>query len=189
MYRACALYASLHGIAVDDIAAIEKMLADVDITIEPTEDGNRILLNGLDVTDRIRSAEISGMASAISALPPVRHKMVQLQRDIAGRGGFVLDGRDIGTYVFPNAQVKFFLVADAKERARRRLLELSARGVSTDQNTVLSDLLERDKNDQGRALAPLVAAPDAIPIDTTNLSIEDQVDLLFSHVSGMLAKA
>jgi cytidylate kinase len=187
MYRACALQFLRNGVALSDLPAVEKVLAGIEIKIELSAGENRILLNGEDVTSLIRSTEISALASAVSALPPVRHKMVELQRIIAGKGGFVLDGRDIGTYVFPDADIKFFLVAEADERARRRLKELSARGVSTDFDTVLRDLLERDKNDQGRALAPLVAAQDAIRIDTTNLSIEQQVEVLFGHIKGMLS--
>lgn len=189
MYRACALYSMRNGVRLEDDNAIQKMLQSMDIRIEASESGNRVLLNGEDVSGLIRTVEVSILASAISALPPVRHRMVELQRSIAGNGGFVLDGRDIGTFVFPHADLKFFLVADDVERAKRRLKDLAAQGVSTDLDTVLHDLLERDKNDRGRDLAPLVAATDAIRIDTSLLGIAEQVDLLYSHAIRLLGDA
>ena len=126
MYRACALYSMRNGVRLEDDNAIQKMLQSMDIRIEASESGNRVLLNGEDVSGLIRTVEVSILASAISALPPVRHRMVELQRSIAGNGGFVLDGRDIGTFVFPHADLKFFLVADDVERAKRRLKDLAA---------------------------------------------------------------
>lgn len=185
MYRACALQAARGGIDLDDEKAVQGMLKSLDIRLEAGTAGNVILLNGEDVTSLIRTTEISSLASAISALPPVRYRMVELQRAIAGKGGYVLDGRDIGTFVFPDADLKFFLVADDFERAKRRQNDLAAQGISTDIETVLNDLLKRDKNDQGRDLAPLVAARDAIRVDTSHLDVTEQVDLLYSHAVKM----
>lgn len=186
MYRACAIQAMRSGISLTDTDAIQMMLKNMDIRITASESGNLVLLNGEDVTSLIRTSEVSSLASAISALPPVRHRMVELQRIIAGNGGFVLDGRDIGTYVFPNADLKFFLVADDTERAKRRLIDLTAQGIITNLQAVLKDLLKRDKNDQERELAPLKAAADAILIDTSHIGIDEQVELLYTYAMKTL---
>lgn len=178
MYRACALRAYRLGIAVDDVERVAAMVDTIVLRIDFTAGVNRVFLDGEDVSEQIRTPEISELASAISALPPVRQKMVELQRRIAQGGGFILDGRDIGSYVFPNAEIKFFLTADPDERARRRQLELAAKGVKASLEEVRADLLQRDMNDRSRALAPLVQASDAILIDTTGLSIDAQVEKL-----------
>jgi len=181
MYRACALKAKRLSIEPDDEDSIARMLGQIDIRIELSSDRNVILLDGEDVSQAIRADEISHLASTVSALPAVRHKMVELQRLMAREGGVILDGRDIGTYVFPDAELKFFLTADARVRALRRWKELRGKGVEIDLDTVLTDLLQRDKNDQSRALAPLMAAEDAIRVDTSHLSIEQQVETLYQY--------
>lgn len=182
MYRACALKAMRYAISLDDLPAVENMLRDLNLRVEIGAGKNRIILDGEDVSELIRGHEISALASAISALPMVRYRMVELQREIAKDGGYILDGRDIGTFVFPNADIKFYLEAAVEERAKRRLAELVAKGVTPDYATVLNDLIARDRNDQSRSLAPLCKASDAIVIDTTELSIDQQVDALYQIV-------
>jgi cytidylate kinase len=189
MYRACALKAFRLGICLDDSEAIAGMLEGIRIELLPTSAGNAVMLDGEDVSEAIRDHQISRLASDVSALPEVRHKMVDLQRRMASGGGVILDGRDIGTYVFPQAELKFFLIADPRVRAERRWKELKAKGMETDLESVLTDLLQRDKNDQSRALAPLKPAPDAIVVDTGGLSIEGQVEVLYQYARKRLSES
>lgn len=186
MYRACALAALEAGIAHSDSQKLNALLQDIDIRIEYSLSGNRVLLNDKDVTARIREEDISRLASDISTLGPVREKMVALQRAMGRKGGVIMDGRDIGTVVFPHADLKFFMIASAEERARRRCDELILKGMEADYETVLQEMQERDKQDSTRALAPLRPAEDAIEIDTTRLSIEQQVELLYGFVQEKL---
>jgi len=189
MYRACALKAEQTGIDLQDVDSVTAMISAIDLRVEFAGGLNRVFMDGQDISELIRAEKISKLASAISALPPVRLKMVELQRRIASPGGFILDGRDIGSYVFPDAELKFFLIADPDERARRRLLELEARGVKTSFAEVRADLLQRDKNDRSRALAPLVQTSDAILVDTSGMSIEEQVDRLYREATAKLGTA
>ncbi|NLO12196.1 MAG: (d)CMP kinase [Candidatus Cloacimonetes bacterium] len=186
MYRACALQAQREGLSLEDVDAIATMMDSINLRMDFAQEQNRVFLDDEDVSQLIRSESISKMSSAISALTPVRLKMVELQRRIAHAGGFILDGRDIGSYVFPDARIKFFLTADVDARAQRRLLELQAKGIAASFEDVRADLLQRDKNDRNRTLAPLVQADDAILIDTTLLTLEGQVDLLYQHVQKIL---
>ncbi|MGB4309156.1 MAG: 4-hydroxy-3-methylbut-2-enyl diphosphate reductase [Candidatus Cloacimonadaceae bacterium] len=182
MYRACALQAERLAVPLDDLGAIEALMDEIELRVEFEGGMNRIFLGDEDVSRLIRSEHISQQASAISAQPSVRLKMVELQRKIASGGGFILDGRDIGSYVFPDADFKFFLVADAEIRAQRRFDELKSRGLDVDYQEVLEDINRRDKNDAGRALAPLIKMPDAIEVDTGNLTIEEQVNVLYDVI-------
>ena len=182
MYRACALQAQRKGVDLGDERAVQSLLQDLDIRIEISGETNSIFLGSEDVTAAIRAPEISALASSISALPPVRHKMVELQRKLAASGGVILDGRDIGTYVFPNADLKFFLIASAEVRANRRWLELKSKGIEADPEQVLRELIQRDKNDSARALAPLSKASDAIEVDTSQMSVAAQVATLHRQV-------
>ena len=182
MYRACALCSVQKSIPISDIPAITDMMDSIDLSIRNEADGNRIYLENVDVTDTVREERISKLASDISALGVVRTKMVDLQRKIGNQGAVVIDGRDIGTVVFPNADIKFFMVADAQVRAHRRWVELQSKGLSPVYEDVLSELLERDKNDSSREIAPLRAAEDAIPVDTTNLDVNAQVELLMNYI-------
>ncbi len=181
MYRACALAAQRVGIDLQDDAALDALLSSIDIRISFAPGGNILYLNGEDVSSEIREPHISQLASAISALRPVREKMVDLQRQMGKDGGVILDGRDIGTVVFPNAELKFFLVAPAEVRARRRFLELQEKGHTPSYEEVLLDMQKRDAADSSRALAPLVAAEDAIQIDSGNYAIEELAELLHQH--------
>lgn len=186
MYRACALAALEAGIEHSDVEKLDKLLEKIDIRIKYSPEGNKVLLYNIDVTKRIREEDISRLSSDISILRPVREKMVALQRQMGEAGGVIMDGRDIGTVVFPHADLKFFMIASAEARAQRRCDELAGKGLSSCYQTVLKEMQERDKQDSTRALAPLKPAEDAIPVDTTTLSIEEQVDLLFSYIEAKL---
>jgi len=189
MYRACALAALQAGVAHEDTDNLDKLLESIDIRIQYSPQGNKVLLNDIDVTKRIREEDISRLSSDISTLGPVREKMVALQRKMGEEGGVIMDGRDIGTVVFPHADLKFFMIATAEERARRRCEELRQKGIEADYEVVLAELKQRDLQDSTRALAPLKPAEDSIQIDTTDLSIEQQVDLLHQYVLGKLGTA
>jgi len=186
MYRACGLQAVREGIKADDEKAITAMMDRIKLEISYTASGNVVSLNGENVSEQIRTPEMSSMASAVSAIGSVRKKMVELQRKLGAEGGVVLDGRDIGTVVFPEAACKFFLVASIRERAKRRYLELQAKGIAATLDDVAADLEARDKADSSRSLAPLKPAQDAILIDTSDLSIEQQVNELYALVMKKL---
>ncbi len=186
MYRACALKAKKMGIDINDEESIRELLDDIDIRIENHNSKNRIYLDGEDVSEDIRADDISALASAISAIPAVRYKMVELQRKMGEKGGVILDGRDIGTFVFPTAEVKFFLTASPEVRAKRRWLELKQKGINKDFSEVLADLVKRDNNDSQRALAPLKKADDAIEVDTSNMTIEEQTDYLYQIICSRM---
>lgn len=186
MYRACALQAQRLGMDLNDAVAVASLLENLDIRVELSGLHNVILLGGQDVSLAIRSNDISRLASDISALPAVRHKMVELQRKMGARGGVILDGRDIGTFVFPHADLKFFLTASPEVRAHRRWLELQKKGISATLPEVLEELLQRDKNDAGRALAPLAKAADAIEVDTSNMTVDEQVETLYAYVRAKM---
>ncbi len=181
MYRACALAAKQSDIDLEDTDAIATLMNSIQVVIQYDENGNRTYLNHQDVSQAIREPDISRLASAISAKRAVREKMVGLQRKLGEKGGVILDGRDIGTVVFPDAELKFFIIAPVEIRAERRYLELKENGLKPDYKTVLQELEERDKADSSRSLAPLIPAEDSIRIDTGSLTIEGQVNLLYEH--------
>lgn len=178
MYRACALAARQQRIDLNDNHSLSMLMDKIRISIQYSEDGNTIWLNNEDVSEAIREPEISRLASAISAHRVVRTKMVELQRELGKEGGVILDGRDIGTVVFPQAELKFFMIAPLEIRAQRRFLELKEKGLNPLFEDILQDLEKRDKADASRALAPLIPAQDAIEIDTGQLSISEQVEKL-----------
>ena len=183
MYRACGLKAIKTQIDTKDAEQVEKMMKDIKIDITHENGEQHVWLDGEDVSKEIRMPGVSVAASDVSAIPCVREAMVDLQRKISEGKNVVLDGRDIGSKVFPNAKYKFFLVADAEERARRRLLELQEKGVTdTSFEDVLKDIKYRDHQDTTRASSPLVKVDDAIEIDTTSISIEGTLDALLSHI-------
>lgn len=188
MYRTCALAANRAGVDINDAPSLHDLLANLCIDISQNSDGNTILLNGEDVSSLIRTPEISRQASAISAKQEVRERMVELQRAMGRDGGVVLDGRDIGTVVFPAAELKFFLIAPLEVRALRRQNELVAKGHRCVYEEVLAEMRERDAADSSRALAPLIAAKDAIHIDTQDFSIEEMVDALYDHYVKLMER-
>lgn len=187
MYRAVGLAFRAQGLPFTDAAA-RTLLPGLDVRLHPHPDGTRVTLDGHDVTDRIRTAQAADDASQASKLGPVREAMVALQRRVADGQDVVVEGRDIGTVVFPAAQVKFFLVADLDARAARRLVQS---GGSSDEvaalETVRSALADRDQRDESRAIAPLRAAPDAVVLDTTGLTIDQQVEHVLDAVRTVSA--
>lgn len=182
MYRAIGYKAIKSGVSVTDLDAVEKMLKETDVDVKIADGVQHVYVDGEDVSGVIRTPEVSKAASDISALPPVRHAMVALQRIIAAKQDTVLDGRDIGTFVLPKAEYKFFLTASAEERAKRRYKELVARGEKCDLDKIRADIETRDYNDSHRALAPLKKADDAVEVDTTFMTIEEVADKLASYV-------
>lgn len=173
MYRAVALAAQKAGIDPADHGALERLCRDIGIAFARSPDGDRVLLNGEDVSADIRTPEVSLLTSRISAVPAVREAMVRLQRIMGEAGGVVLEGRDIGTVVFPGAEVKFFLSASARERGRRRYEELKGKGMEVDLETTIAEVEARDAADSARTHSPLVKAADAIALDSTNMGIEE----------------
>jgi CMP/dCMP kinase len=172
MYRALALSAIENDVSLDDDAALVKLAEDLRIKLEPTVGGNRTLLNGQDVSARIRERDVTEAASRVSVHPKVREWMVAHQRAMGAGGGVVMEGRDIGTKVFPDADLKIFLDADPVVREQRRMQQQKIRGEVA--ASVAAELRERDHRDRTRAISPLVAARDAVVIDSTSMS-EDEV--------------
>lgn len=183
MYRAMALYAMRCGVPVGDEAAVERVLRDADIRVRYTEDGQRVLLAGEDVTDGLRTPELSMAASDVSAHRAVRVKLTELQREVARENDVVMDGRDIGTNVLPDTPYKFYLTASVEERARRRLLELAARGAAAGTLAdVAREIEQRDYNDSHRAYMPLRQAKDALYIDSTGMTVEEVTETILRRV-------
>jgi cytidylate kinase len=184
MYRAIGLAALRAGVDVRDAEAVAGFVQQVDMCVRYIDGAQHVFLSDEDVSDQIRTQQVAMAASAVSAVPQVRLKLVQLQRETAGRDGAVLDGRDIGTYVLPDAEFKFFLTADASERARRRVAELQNSGQQADYAQVLSQIQQRDHDDATRAFAPLRQADDAVLIDSTHLNIEQVVQKMRDVIDG-----
>ena len=184
MYRAVGLKALNTGVDISDAAAVKKMLADTKIDVTQENGVQHVYLDGNDVSSAIRENAVSKAASDISAVPCVRYKMVELQRGIASRCDTVLDGRDIGTFVLPNAEYKIFLTASAEERAKRRYAELKAKGSTLTLEQIKDDIVKRDYNDSHRTLAPLKKADDATEVDTTAMSIDDVVGRIYAIIGA-----
>ncbi|MCX8042704.1 MAG: (d)CMP kinase [Desulfobacterota bacterium] len=187
MYRAVALAAQRRGIDPDDTVALGKLCEEIDISFRHDQNGQRTLLCGIDVTDDIRTPDISMLASRISALPVVREALVAKQRAIGRSGRIVVDGRDAGTVIFPHARFKFYLDATLQERAQRRYKELIAKNMDVDYNKLFSEIEKRDRDDSTRALAPLKPAPDAVIIDTTGMTIEAVLQIISERISCCIA--
>lgn len=188
MYRAAGLFCLMQGIdikAENDKAADAVMTISIDITYQP-EKGQKVFLNGDDVTDKIRTPEVSIAASDVSAIKKVRLRLVELQRELAKNHDVLMDGRDIGTYVLPDADIKIFLTASNEERARRRYEELLAKGEKCEYEDVLKDMLYRDKNDSSREFAPLKPAEDSLMVDTTGNTFEESFELLLKIIKERL---
>jgi CMP/dCMP kinase len=178
LYRGVALAAEERGVSWDDGERLGQLAEGLDLTFEMVDGAPRLRIDGRDRADAIRTAEISRGASAVSRHPAVRRALLARQRRFGSDGGVVLEGRDIGTVVFPDAEIKVFLGAAPEERARRRTAELTERGTPADFTTTLAEIRARDAQDEGRAVAPLRAAEDAVIVDTTDLSIGEVVDRL-----------
>ncbi len=186
MYRALALKAIECDVSFDDAAALLALARNSHIELEPMHDGNRVLLDGTNVSDRIREEDVTEAASRVSVHPPVRAWMVARQRELGAGGGVVMEGRDIGTQVFPGADVKIFLDADPGVRGSRRLRQEAA-GRLRPQEQIAKELEQRDQRDRSRATSPLVPAPDAVRIDSSALSVEEvmaQVERLVTEKLG-----
>lgn len=180
MYRAVTLGFMNAGINLNHKVEVFRILKDIDITFN---DLSQICLNGESVSKQIRTTDISSSVSSVSAIPEVREKMVKIQREIAGKKNCVLEGRDIGTVVFPNARHKFFLVADTEIRAKRRLLEMRDMGEKRSLNDLICDIEMRDRLDRTRNHSPLVKADDAVSIDTSLLTINEQINKIVSIIN------
>lgn len=176
MYRAITLAAFQAGVDPNDESGVTALLPDLTITFQPGEPVQRVFLNGQEVTEDIRSVEVTANVSAVSSYAAVREAMTALQRDIASENGVVMDGRDIGTTVLPNAEVKIFLIASVAERAQRRFKENQAKGMDTSLEELESAIEKRDYLDSHREISPLKKADDAVELDTTGLSIDGVVD-------------
>ena len=169
-----------------DAAAVEALLPSLQLSIRYVDGVQRIFLNGQDVSEEIRLPEMSMAASRVSAIPAVRAFLLDLQRDFARRESVVMDGRDIGTVVLPDAAVKFFLTASPEERAWRRMREFEQKGQTVDYGALLSEIKQRDYNDSHRPIAPLVQAPDALLVDNTHLTLEATVRTMKSYAEEKL---
>ncbi|MGH7741671.1 MAG: (d)CMP kinase [Candidatus Eiseniibacteriota bacterium] len=175
LYRALALKSLEHGVKAEPGAALDQFLATSQVRLSGEADAPRVWLDGEDVADRIRTPEVSEAASRLAALPAVRGKLKDVQRALARERAVVAEGRDLGTVVFPDADVKIFLDADVATRARRRAEELTKHGIPVSADQVVDEIERRDQRDRTRADSPLEAAAGAIRVDTTELSLEDQV--------------
>lgn len=188
IYRTVALKALRAGADAADPGQVIPLLKGLDIRMDYADSGEqRMYLAGEDVTQAIREYQVSGMASRISAIPEVRVFLLDLQRRLARTHDVVMDGRDIGTVVLPDADVKIFLTAAPEARARRRLLEMEQRGQLVDFETVLQDIQQRDEQDRTRSIAPLRQAEDAVLLDTTPLNLEESLHALLSQIKERIA--
>jgi len=187
MYRAVTLKALMDKINMDNGELLAKTSRNTDLVLQTGPGGaTRVFINGQDVSEQIRSPEVSKYVSLVSRIPGVREHMVQLQRKMAAIGGVVMEGRDIGTYVLPEAEVKFFLTASVEERARRRYKELKQKGFEVDYEDIIKEIKQRDEIDSKRECAPLKPAPDAEIVDCSNMDAAQVVELILSRVSGRL---
>lgn len=184
MYRAVAYAMLEQGIEPADAARVVPALGTLDMTIEYNNQVQKVLVNGQDVTPYIRTSRISKGASDIAVIPQVRLKLVEIQRQVANEYDIVMDGRDIGTYVLPDADKKYFITASPRERARRRCMEMRASGEQADIDTIEKEIIARDKTDSTREFAPLRQADDAIMVDTTKMDKERVIEWIIGDITG-----
>lgn len=178
MYRAVTWQVMQSDVDASDAEAVQKIVSAMQIGLQYVNGKMRVTANGVDITEEIRLPEVSRVVSEVAKLAVVRTAMLTLQQQMALQGGVVMDGRDIGTHVLPNADLKIFLTASIEERAKRRWLELAAKGVSVELKDLQEEIYSRDKADSERTVAPLVQAKDAILLDTTELSIDGAVNAI-----------
>lgn len=188
LYRTVGFFAHSRGISTAAISHVIPLLPEVKIEVRYENGTQCVYLNGVNLGDRIRSPEMSMYASAVSALPAVRNFLLETQKEIARRNSVIMDGRDIGTVILPNADVKIFLTASNEVRARRRVAELAEKGMPATYEDVLADMEQRDIQDRTRAVAPAVAAPDAIHFDNSFAGFEEAVDTLMNVIRKALAE-
>jgi cytidylate kinase len=187
MYRAIAFGVLQSGIDVDSKRDVEEFAEKANLVVKADgREGNRILLNGKDVTEAIRSRDVTKNVSTISSYEAVRSVLVREQRKLAAKGGIVLEGRDIGTVVLPNAEVKIYMVAAVSERARRRKKDLLGAGIEVAEEDLVKEIEERDRKDSTRTVSPLRMAADAIKLDTSDLTIEQQVEFIVAQANNVI---
>ena len=182
LYRTVGYYVRGQGIAREDVAGILRCLPQIRIEVRYENGAQHVYLNGEDLGDKIREPEISMYASAVSAVPAVRDFLLDTQRDIAAHNDVIMDGRDIGTVILPDAEIKIFMFASAEARAKRRTLELAAKGIDAKYEDVLREMEERDRNDREREVAPAVAAKEAIMMDNSDMTPEQNVQAILDIV-------
>jgi cytidylate kinase len=180
LYRAIGWKAKEEGLDPSDDAALQQLCSRTDVTIKHDPSVQRVLVDGVDVTGEIRTPEMGMMASAVSKSPAVRARLLTIQRGLGASGGVVMDGRDIGTVVFPGAEVKIYLDASAEERGRRRWQELKDKGMDVDQAVITAEIRARDLQDSSRDIAPLKRAPDACYVDSSSMTIDEVVASMLS---------
>jgi cytidylate kinase len=186
MFRAMAIHFLRCGIAADDHEKISNAVKDVSVTISYVNGEQQVFLNGENVTGQLRTEEVGNMASAGSVVGDVRKKLLELQRNLAASANVVMDGRDIGTVVLPNADVKVYLTASVEVRAQRRYKELIEKGQTADLEKIKKDIEERDYRDMNREIAPLRQAEDAVLVDTTEIGLEESIELMINTIKERL---
>ena len=182
LYRSIGVNALRHSVATDDSEAVVSLLPETNVELKYIDGNQRVFLNGEDVSEEIRLPEASMAASNVSAIPEVRAFLLDLQRDMAKKNNVVMDGRDIGTVILPDAQYKFFLTATAEVRAERRYKELQEKGITVDFNELLEEIKQRDYNDSHRATAPLKQADDAVYVDSSDLTLEESISAIADRI-------
>lgn len=180
MYRGLAVHFLKKGIQPEDTEKIKEACRDAQVSIGYEEGQQQVYLNGENITSQLRREEVGNMASKSSAIPEVREKLLSLQRDLARRQNVVMDGRDIGTFVLPDADVKVYLTASSRTRAKRRYDELTARGVPCDLEQIEQDIIERDSRDMNREISPLRQAEDAVLVDSSDMTIRQVADAILA---------
>ncbi|MUK87254.1 (d)CMP kinase [Ornithinibacillus sp. L9] len=183
MYRALTLKATNNNVELNDESSLAELLRETSIQLKQSDDGQRVLLDGEDVTLDIRSQNVTNNVSYVAKHPAIRKEMVARQQSLASKRGVVMDGRDIGTHVLPDAEVKIFLIASVEERAKRRYEENIQKGFPSDLEELKKEIKQRDQIDSKRDVAPLLKAEDAIEIDTTSLSIDEVAQKILTEVS------
>ncbi|MDA8442305.1 MAG: (d)CMP kinase [Peptococcaceae bacterium] len=185
MYRALTWKALQNKVSITDAAALTKLAAATEVVLSRALTGQLVVrCDGVDVSDAIRTPEVSSHVAELASCPGVRRRLVEMQQHMAAQGGVIMDGRDIGSTVLPNAAYKFFLTASLAERARRRWLELQASGYQIEYQDLEAEIATRDRQDSNRAVAPLQMAPDAICINSDGLNLEQVIDKILSYISA-----
>ena len=188
LYRSIGLFVRRNNADPKNVAEVEPLLSQIELSLVYTDKGQRVILNGEDVSDYIRTPEISMYASAVSARPPVRAFLLKIQRDMVEKGDVVMDGRDIGTVIMPDADVKIFMTTSPEVRAQRRYKELCEKGILCNYDDILADIIERDTNDSTRDIAPAVPAEDAVHFDNFDSDIGKTLERLIAIIKEKTTK-
>ncbi len=186
MYRSVALAAKEKGLSFEDEERLALLAQKLDLRLKPSENGVKVILEGKDVSQAIRTPEIDRLSSLVARIPGVRKALAARQKELGKDGGIVAEGRDMGSFVFPDADLKFFLTASPEERARRRLLQLEKAGHKADYETILKEIIARDERDRKREIAPLVVPEGAIVIDTSEKGPEEVLEIILARVKEKL---